>query len=157
VTAGDAPVKDLARNRQASHLYLLLEKFEAGIVLLGPEVKSIRAGQVQLREAFAQVQQGELWLVNCHVTPWAQHTHLTLTPLDPLRRRKLLLHGDEIAKLDGKVREKGLTLIPLRVYLKRGKVKVELALAKGKTGVDKRDALREKDLDREAARELRER
>jgi SsrA-binding protein len=157
VTAADAPVKDLARNRQASHLYLLLDKFEAGIVLLGPEVKSIRAGQIQLREAFVQVQQGELWLVNCHVTPWAQHTHLTLTPLDPLRRRKLLLHGDEIAKLDGKVREKGLTLIPLRVYLKRGKVKLELALAKGKTGVDKRDALREKDLDREAARELRER
>jgi len=157
VTADDSPVKELARNRQAWHLYTLLDKFEAGLVLLGPEVKSIRAGKVQLREAFAQVERGELWLLNCHITPWSQHTHLTLTPLDPLRRRKLLLHRDEIAKLAGKVKEKGLTLVPLRIYLKRGKVKLELALAKGKTGVDKRDALREKDLDREAARDLRER
>jgi len=157
VTAEDSPVKELVRNRQAWHLYTLLDKFEAGLVLLGPEVKSIRAGKVQLREAFAVVERGELWLLNCHITPWAQHTHLTLTPLDPLRRRKLLLHGDEIAKLAGKVKEKGLTLVPLRIYLKRGKVKLELALGKGKTGVDKRDALREKDLDREAARDLRER
>lgn len=157
MTAGDEAARDLARNRQAFHLYLILDKLEAGVVLLGPEVKSIRAGRVQLRDAFAQVERGELWLMNCHVTPWERHTHIALTPLDPLRRRKLLLHGAEIQKLAGKVREKGLTLVPLRIYLKRGKIKVELGLAKGKTGVDKRDALREKDLDREAARDLRER
>ena len=120
-------------------------------------MKSIRAGQVQLRDAFAQVLAGELWLLHCHVTPYAQHTHLGLTPLDPLRRRKLLLHREEIEKLGGKVQEKGLTLVPLRLYLKNGKVKVELGLAKGKNVVDKRDALRERDLDREARREQRER
>lgn len=157
MTAPSEEGKDLARNRQAFHLYHILDKYEAGIVLLGPEVKSIRGGKIQLREAFAQITKGELWLLNCHVTPWSHHTHLGLTPLDPLRTRKLLLHRDELRKLVGKVHEKGLTLIPLRVYLKRGHIKVEIALAKGKTGVDKRDSLREKDLDRDMAREMRER
>lgn len=149
--------KDLAQNRQAFHLYHILDRFEAGIVLMGPEVKSIRSGQVQLRDAYAQAEGGEIWLSGCHVTPYVQHTHLTLTPLDPLRKRKLLMHKDEIEKLRGKVQEKGLTLVPLRVYLKDGKVKVEIALAKGKNVVDKRDALKEKDIDREARRALRER
>lgn len=149
--------KDLAQNRQAFHLYHIIDRFEAGIVLMGPEVKSIRSGQVQLRDAYAQAEGGEIWLSGCHVTPYVQHTHLTLTPLDPLRKRKLLMHKDEIEKLRGKVQEKGLTLVPLRVYLKDGKVKVEIALAKGKNVVDKRDALKEKDIDREARRALRER
>ncbi|MCI4397766.1 MAG: SsrA-binding protein SmpB [Acidobacteria bacterium] len=149
--------KDLAQNRQAFHLYHILDRFEAGIALMGPEVKSVRSGQVQLRDAYAQVEGGEIWLLGCHVTPYVQHTHLTLTPLDPLRKRKLLMHKEEIEKLQGKVQEKGLTLVPLRVYLKEGKVKVEIALAKGKNVVDKRDALKEKDLDREARRALRER
>ncbi len=149
--------KDLAQNRQAFHLYHILDRFEAGVSLIGAEVKSIRAARLQLRDAYAQVEGGEIWLMGCHVTPYAQHTHLTLTPLDPLRKRKLLLHKEEIEKLRGKVQEKGLTLVPLRVYLKNGKVKVEIALAKGKNVVDKRDALKEKDLDREARRALRER
>ncbi len=149
--------KDLAQNRQAFHLYHILDRFEAGIALIGPEVKSIRASRVQLRDAYAQEERGEIWLQGCHVTPYAQHTHLALTPLDPLRKRKLLLHKEEIAKLKGKVQERGLTLVPLRVYLKNGKIKVELALAKGKNVVDKRDALKERDLDRETRRELRER
>ncbi len=149
--------KDLAQNRQAFHLYHILDRFEAGVSLMGAEVKSIRAGRLQLRDAYAQEEGGEIWLMGCHVTPYAQHTHLALTPLDPLRKRKLLLHKEEIEKLRGKVQEKGLTLVPLRVYLKNGKIKVELALAKGKNVVDKRDALKEKDLDREASRALRER
>lgn len=157
MTATSEDGKDLARNRQAFHLYHILDRYEAGIVLLGPEVKSIRDAKVQLRDAYAQIDRGEMWLLNCHVTPWAQHTHSALTPLDPLRKRKLLLHRDELRKLVGKVQEKGLTLIPLRIYLKRGHIKVEVALAKGKTGVDKRDSLREKDLDRDMAREMRER
>ncbi len=150
-------LKEAARNRQAFFLYEILERFEAGIALLGPEVKSVRAGRIQLKDAYASVEGGEAWLHQCHIAPYAQHTHLSLTPLDPLRRRKLLLHKKEILKMRGWVDQKGLTLVPLRVYFKGGKVKVELGLGRGKKAYDKRDAIREKDLDREQARALRER
>ncbi len=150
-------LKEAARNRQAFFLYEILERFEAGIALLGPEVKSVRAGRIQLKDAYASVEDGEAWLNQCHIAPYAHHTHLSLTPVDPLRRRKLLLHKKEILKMRGWVDQKGLTLVPLRVYFKGGKVKVELGLGRGKKAYDKRDAIREKDLDREQARTLRER
>ncbi|MEJ2421081.1 MAG: SsrA-binding protein SmpB [Acidobacteriota bacterium] len=153
----EAGSRDLARNRQAFHNYDIVDRYEAGMVLLGPEVKSLRAGKVQLRDAFARIEDGELWLYDCHISPYAQHTHLTLTPIDPLRRRKLLMHRQEIHKLIGKVEEKGLTLVPLRVYLKNGRLKIELALARGRRTYDKRDKLREKEMAREQRRALKER
>ncbi len=155
--SAEGPVKEAARNRQAFFLYEILERFEAGIVLLGPEVKSIRAGKIQLKDAYATVEKGEAWLHQCHIAPYAHHTHEALTPVDPLRRRKLLLHRKELDKLRGRVEEKGLTLVPIRVYFKKGKVKVELGLGKGKKVYDKREALKAKDLDREQERSLRER
>lgn len=153
----EGPVKEAARNRQAFFLYEILERFEAGIVLLGPEVKSIRAGKIQLKDAYATVEKGEAWLHQCHISPYAHHTHEALTPVDPLRKRKLLLHRKELEKLRGRVEEKGLTLVPIRVYFKKGKVKVELGLGKGKKVYDKREALKAKDMDREQERSLRER
>ena len=149
--------KDLARNRQAFFLYEILDKFEAGVVLLGPEVKSIREAKIQLKDAYASIEGGELWLFHCHVSPYAQHTHTSLTPIDPLRKRKLLMHRKELDKLKGRVEEKGLTLVPLRIYLKRGKVKVELGLGRGKKLYDKREAVKDRDLAREQDRALRER
>lgn len=155
--SAEGPVKEAARNRQAFFLYEILERFEAGLVLMGPEVKSIRAGKIQLKDAYATVEKGEAWLHQCHIAPYAHHTHEALTPIDPLRKRKLLLHRKELDKLRGRVEEKGLTLVPIRVYFKKGKVKVELGLGKGKKVFDKREALRAKDLDREQERSLRER
>jgi SsrA-binding protein len=155
--SAEGPVKEAARNRQAFFLYEILERFEAGIVLLGPEVKSVRAGKIQLKDAYATVEKGEAWLHQCHIAPYAHHTHEALTPVDPLRKRKLLLHRKELDKLRGRVEEKGLTLVPIRVYFKKGKVKVELGLGKGKKIFDKREALKAKDLDREQERSLRER
>jgi len=155
--SAEGPVKEAARNRQAFFLYEILERFEAGIVLLGPEVKSVRAGKIQLKDAYATVEKGEAWLHQCHIAPYAHHTHEALTPVDPLRKRKLLLHRKELDKLRGRVEEKGLTLVPIRVYFKKGKVKVELGLGKGKKVFDKREALKAKDLDREQERSLRER
>jgi SsrA-binding protein len=149
--------KDLARNRQAFHLYEIGDRFDAGMVLLGPEVKSIREGKVQLKDAYARIEGGEAWLYQCHVSPYHHHTHDALTPIDPLRKRKLLLHKKEILKLRGKVDEKGLSLIPLRIFLSRGKIKCELGLGKGKKLFDKKEALKERDLDREQARAMRER
>ena len=149
--------KDLARNRQAFHLYEIGDRFEAGLVLLGPEVKSIREGKVQLKDAYARVEGGEVWLYQCHVSPYSHHTHEGLTPIDPMRKRKLLLHKKEILKLVGKVDEKGLSLVPLRLFLSRGKIKCELGLGRGKKLYDKKDALKERDLDREQARAMRER
>lgn len=149
--------KDLARNRQAFHLYEIGDRFEAGLVLLGPEVKSIREGKVQLKDAYARIEGGEVWLYQCHVSPYVYHTHEGLTPIDPMRKRKLLLHGKEIEKLTGKVEEKGLALVPLRLFLLRGKIKCEIGVGKGKKLYDKKDALKERDLDREQARAMRER
>jgi SsrA-binding protein len=149
--------KDLARNRQAFYLYEILDRFEAGMVLLGPEVKSIRQGKIQLKEGYANVEEEELWLYQCHISPYSHHTHEALTPIDPLRRRKLLLHRKEIQKLRGRVEEKGLTLIPLRIYMKNGKIKCELGLGRGKKTYDKKEAIKERTIARETDRALRER
>ncbi len=137
----------LSANRQASHNYFLLERFEAGLVLTGTEVKSAREGQVQLKEAYGEVVGNEAWLVNAHIS---HYSHGNLENHDPVRRRKLLLHAEEIRKLIGKTREKGLTLIPTKLYLKKGKIKCELALAKGKKLHDKREAERKRSADEEA-------
>jgi SsrA-binding protein len=137
----------LSANRQAGHNYFLLERFEAGLVLTGTEVKSAREGQVQLKEAYGEVLGNEAWLVNAHIS---HYSHGNLENHDPVRRRKLLLHAEEIRKLIGKTREKGLTLIPTKLYLKKGKIKCELALAKGKKLHDKREAERKRSADEEA-------
>jgi SsrA-binding protein len=154
MTSSQEAAKEITRNRQAFHLYDILERWEAGIALLGPEVKSVREGKIQLKDAYASIEGGQLWLFQCHVSPYKFHTHEALTPLDPLRRRKLLMHRKEIDKLKGRVEEKGLTLIPLRVYLKRGKVKVELGLGKGRKLYDKREAIKKRDMAREEAQAL---
>ncbi len=140
----------LGRNRKASHEYHLLDRYEAGIALTGTEVKSCRAGRVNLQDAYAQVKGGEVFLFNAHVSPYEQggrENH------DPERTRKLLLHAAEIRKLDRATTAGGTTLVPLRVYLKQGRIKVEIAVARGKKAYDKREALREKDVAREAARQ----
>ena len=139
--------RDAAVNRAASHNYFLLEKFEAGLLLRGTEVKSVRAGQVQLRDAYGLIKDGEAWLLNAHIGPY---THGNIFNHEPLRTRKLLLHREEIRKLIGKTQQKGLTLIPTRVYFRNGKAKLELALARGKQDWDKRETERRKTADREA-------
>ncbi len=143
--------KLLAANRQAGHNYLLFERFEAGMSLTGTEVKAARAGKVQLKDSYGDIRNGEAFLVNAHISPYS---HGNRENHDPLRDRKLLLHRAEIDKLMGKVREKGLTLIPLRVYLIKGKIKCELALAKAKKLHDKREAERERE-DRDDMRRLK--
>jgi SsrA-binding protein len=144
------PDRDIARNRQASHRYNLLEKWECGIVLTGTEVKSCRAGRVQLKDGYATVDGGEVWLQNVHIAPYdpARDNH------DPERPRKLLMHRREIERLIGKTAEKGLTLVPTRMYFKGKRAKVEIALARGKDLYDKRRTLKEKDMKREIQREL---
>jgi SsrA-binding protein len=141
--------KVVARNRKARHEYEILETYEAGLVLKGPEVKSLRDGKASFQDAFAQVERGEVWLHALHVSPYEQANRYNE---DPLRVRKLLLNRHEIRKLVGKVEEKGLTLIPLEIYFVRGNAKILLALARGKKLHDKRDALKEKQQDREARR-----
>ncbi len=142
----------IATNRRARHDYEILDTVEAGIALLGPEVKSLRDGKANLSDAYASVRRGEIFLHNCHISPYAPATRANP---DPRRERKLLLHRSEIAKLDSRVRERGLTLVPLALYFKDGRAKVELALARGKAQYDKRQALRRKEDDREARRALR--
>lgn len=139
--------RDAAVNRIASHNYFLLEKFETGVALTGTEVKSVRAGLVQLRDSYGIVKDGELWLLNCHI---GEYEHGNIYNHAPLRTRKLLVHKEEIRKLIGKTQQKGLTLIPTRMYFKNGRVKVELALAKGKQLWDKRETERRRTADREA-------
>jgi SsrA-binding protein len=146
--------KVLSDNRQARHQYEVLETFEAGIELLGTEVKSIRAGKVNLRDGYAQVKDGEVWLHNVHISPHS--TTIQQYNPDPRRVRKLLLHKGEIRKLIGKVEQKGLTLVPLKMYLKQGWVKVTLALAKGKKLHDKRETLKRKQEKREIERALKQ-
>jgi SsrA-binding protein len=138
--------KLVASNKKAFHDYFILEKLEAGIALLGTEVKSIREGRINLKDSYASIKDGEPMLSNCHISPYS---HGNRQNHDPVRTRKLLLHHQEIRKLIGKTQEKGLTLIPLRVYLKRGRVKVELGLARGKKEYDKRETERRKEVDRE--------
>jgi SsrA-binding protein len=145
---------DVATNRQASFRYQLLERFEAGIVLQGSEVKSLRQGAVQLKDAYAEVRDGELWLRNMHVAPYqpaARENH------DPERPRKLLLHRREIERLIGKTAERGLTLVPTRVYFSGPRAKVELALARGKEVHDKRRSIKERETKREIERAISER
>jgi SsrA-binding protein len=149
----ESGVKIVATNRKAFHDYALEDRYEAGIVLLGTEIKSIRAGQVNLREGYVQVRDGELWLVNTHIAqydPAGRETH------DPLRMRKLLLHRKEIARLASRVQERGFTIIPLKMYLKDGRAKVEIALARGKRQYDKREAIARRDASRQVERELKE-
>jgi SsrA-binding protein len=146
--------KLLTSNRQAGHLYFLLEHFEAGMELMGTEVKAIRGGKANLKDAYAMIRKGEAWLVNCHISPYEYGNRQNH---DPLRKRKLLLHGQEIRRLTGKTVEKGLTLIPTKLYLKNGKIKCEIALAKGKKLYDKRETERRKTADREARQAIRQR
>ena len=143
--------KVVATNRKAQHDYFLLETLEAGIALQGSEIKSIRAGQISLKEAYVRIDGEQAWLVNAHVAPYdpaSRENH------DPLRDKKLLLHKKEIKKLWDEVRQKGTTIIPLRVYLSRGRAKVEIAVAKGKRKYDKRQDLKKKDAQREIDRAL---
>jgi SsrA-binding protein len=144
VAAGE---KDATQNRAASHNYFLLEKFETGIVLTGSEVKSIRAGRANLKDAYGLVKDGELWLLNAHIGAYENAGYAAHLPE---RTRKLLVHRDELRKLLGKTQQKGLTLIPTRMYFKNGKIKLELALAKGKQLWDKRETERRRTADREA-------
>jgi SsrA-binding protein len=148
-----AAAGDVATNRQAAFRFNLLERFEAGIVLQGSEVKSLRNGSVQLKDAYAEVRDGELWLRNMHIAPYApaRDNH------DPERPRKLLLHRREIERLIGKTAERGLTIVPTRVYFSGPRAKVELALAKGKDVHDKRRSIKERDQRREIDRALSER
>jgi SsrA-binding protein len=139
-------------NRRAGYLYHLLERFEAGLVLTGTEVKAARAGRVQLRDSYAEVVENEAWLVNAHISHYA---HGNRENHEPLRRRKLLLHRTEIDKLHGKTREKGLTLIPTKIYLKEGHIKCELALGRGKKLHDKRETERTRAQEAEARAALR--
>jgi SsrA-binding protein len=147
-------VKLIADNRRARHDYDLLERVEAGIALTGTEVKSAREGQVQLGQAYADIRDGEAWLVGASIADYAQAGNFGHSPD---RDRKLLLHRREIDSLYGKVRERGLTLIPTRMYFKEGKVKVELALARGRERVDKRRAIADRDAKRQMERALRRR
>ena len=146
--------KVVARNRKARHEYEILETFEAGLVLTGPEVKSLREGKASFQDAFARVEGGEAWLHSLHISPYEQANRFNE---DPLRVRKLLLNRHEIRRLVGKVEEKGLTLIPLEIYFVRGRAKVQIGLARGKKLHDKRDALKNRQLDREARRAMSDR
>jgi SsrA-binding protein len=144
--------RTVATNRRARHDYEILETVEAGLVLRGTEVKALRAGQVNFKDSYAAVRNGEMWLLGCHISPYS---HGTDANHDPERDRKLLLHKREIARLGGKVTERGLTLVPLRIYFKGGRAKVELGLARGRKVRDKRAALREREARREVDRALR--
>jgi SsrA-binding protein len=146
-------VKVVAQNRKAFHDYFVEEKLECGVALFGTEVKSIRQGRVNLKESWAQVRKGEIWVEGMHISPYEQGN---IFNRDPLRPKKLLLHRKEIRKLDGLVMRQGYTLVPLSMYFRDGRVKVELGLCRGKHLHDKRDAMAKRDSDREIRRALRE-
>ncbi len=145
-TEREAARANVAENRKASHDYHFLETFEAGIALLGTEVKAIREGRVNLRDSFARVEDGEVFLYNVNISPYS---HRGYADHEPMRRRKLLLHREEIRKLIGRTVERGMTLVPVRMYFKNGKVKVAVALAKGKKEYDKRETIKRREADRE--------
>lgn len=147
-------IKVIAQNRRARHDYHIEDTIEAGLVLTGTEIKSIRAGRVNLKDSFARIQNGEVFLYNMHISPYEQGNRYNH---DPLRTRKLLLHRREINKLIGLTKEKGYTLVPLKIYIKNGLAKLDLAIAKGKKLYDKREAMKKRDAEREAQRALRER
>ena len=147
-------IKVIATNRKARHEYHFDDTYEAGLVLMGSEIKSIRAGRISLQEGYVLFEDGEAWLVNVHIAqydPASQQNH------DPKRRRKLLLHRRELDRLQGQSREKGYTVIPTRLYLKEGRAKVEIALARGKKLYDKRQAIAKRDSKRQIDRALKER
>jgi SsrA-binding protein len=144
--------KNLTENRQAGHNYFLLDRFEAGMVLTGTEVKAAKSGKVQLRDAYATIEKNEAWLMNAHIS---EYSHGNRENHPPVRARKLLLHRREIEKLQSETREKGLSLIPTRLYLKSGRIKCELALAKGKKFHDKREAERARSAETEAREAVR--
>jgi SsrA-binding protein len=154
VTRASPGEKLIASNRKAHHAFDILETHEAGLVLQGTEVKALREGRADLKEAYARIEGDQAWLLGCHISPYAQGNRANH---DPLRPRKLLLHRGEINRLLGRVMEKGLTLVPLRLYFKQGRAKVELGLARGRKTLDKRQAIREREERREVARALRER
>jgi SsrA-binding protein len=144
----------VADNRKAFHDYHVLETWEAGLVLLGTEIKAIREGRVNLRDSFARVENGEVWLMNAHISPYS---HTGYSHHEERRQRKLLLHRREIDKLTGLVREKGLTLVPLQLYFKKGRLKAALALVKGKQAHDKRETIRRREIDRETRAAVKQR
>ena len=142
----------IATNRRARHEYSILETFEAGLALRGTEVKSLRAGLVNFKDSYATVRNGEVWWLGCHINPYS---HGTDANHDPERDRKLLLHRKEISRLTGKVAERGLTLIPMRLYFKSGRAKLEIGLARGKKLHDKRSAIKEREVRREMDKAVR--
>ena len=146
-------VKVLATNRKATFEYFLLEKFEAGLALQGSEIKSIRAGQISIQESYVDIENGEqAWLVEAHIAPYAQASRFNH---EPRRRRRLLLHKKQIRELWNNIRIKGMTVVPTRVYLKNGRAKIEIALAKGKKAYDKRETIAKRDAARSAELETR--
>lgn len=147
-------VNSLAENRKARHDYFVEESMEAGLELVGTEVKSIRAGKANLKDCYADIDNGEVFIKNMHISPYEQGN---IFNVDPLRHRKLLLHKSEIMRLTGIVQQEGLTLVPLKLYLKEGRVKVQLGICKGKKNYDKRDSMLEKAAKRDIARELKAR
>ena len=154
LTEREKAQKLVAENRKALHDYHILETFEAGVVLQGTEVKSIREGRVNLRDSFARVEAGEVFVYNIHISPYSNRGY---ADHEPTRRRKLLLHRQEIRKLIGKTVERGMTLVPLRLYFKGGKVKLAISLARGKQAHDKREAIRKREVDRETRAAVKQR
>lgn len=146
--------KTLVRNRRASHDYVLFDRFEAGLELAGTEVKSLRSGRGEMKDSYAIVKGGEVFLLNCHIAPW---THAAHGNHDPERTRRLLLHKAQIRKIAGGLEQKGLTLIPTRIYTSGRRIKIEIAFARGKTLYDKRETERRRTADREARQAIRER
>ena len=148
----DGGERTIALNRRARHEYAVEDTIEAGLVLTGTEIKSIRAGRVNLADAYARVERGEAWLIGAHIAPYEQGNRFNH---EPLRARKLLLHRDQIAELGGRLTAKGYTLVPLRLYLRRGMAKLELGIARGKKAHDKRRSIAERDMRRELERETK--
>ena len=146
--------KHIAENRKAFHDYHIVDTYEAGVVLQGTEVKAIREGNVNLRDSFGRVEGGEVWIYNVHISPYS---HRGYSDHEPMRRRKLLLHRQEIKKLIGKTVERGMTLVPTRMYFKDGRVKLAISLAKGKKDHDKRETIKRREADRETRAAVKER
>jgi SsrA-binding protein len=153
-SARELAQQNIAENRKAFHDYHIVDTYEAGVALLGTEVKSIREGNVNLRDSFARVEGGEVWIYNVHISPYS---HRGYVDHDPTRRRKLLLHRREIRKLIGKTVERGMTLVPTRMYYKDGRVKIAISLAKGKKAHDKRETIKRREADRETRAAVKER
>lgn len=147
-------IKVLAENRKARHEYFIEDSYEAGIILTGTEIKSIRGGRVNLKDSYGEIKNGEVWLVQMHISPYEQGNRFNH---DPLRKRKLLLNRAEITRLSSRVQQQGMTLIPLKIYLKHGLAKIELGLCKGKKTYDKRDDIAKRDAQRDVERALRDR